>query len=318
MPSNKDQGYILRRLLRKMFRTGKHLGVDSGLVWQLVPVVSKVLGWLYTELAQQESHTIETIKSEEAKFDRVLKNGEKESERLINKKILMWDEEANEEKIADIAFDIFQSIGYPLELFYEDLKDNGINVSYIKLQKEFEKVYEEHQSNSRSGAEGKFKGGLADHSDTVVKYHTTTHLLQRALKNVVGEHVRQLGSNITNERLRFDFPNPAKLTEEQIKRVEEVVNEFVADSIPVNFTIMTKSEAEKIGALFIKGETYPDEVKVYYVGESLENAISKEFCGGPHVSSTAELSPIELYKQEMIGDGKLRIYARFLPHPDNP
>ncbi|NMB70322.1 alanine--tRNA ligase [candidate division WWE3 bacterium] len=310
-PSNKDQGYILRRLLRKMFRTGKHLGVSANLVWQLVPEVTTVLGWLYPQLRENEEHTITLIKAEEEKFSRVLKSGEKEAERVINKKIMSWEEKDNVNEIAKIAFDLFQSIGYPLELFYEDLKDNGIEISYLKLQKEFERIYEEHQSQSRSGAEGKFKGGLADHSDTVVKYHTTTHLLQRALKNTLGDHVRQLGSNITNERLRFDFPNPGKLTEEELHKVEEIVNSFVADSIPVNYTFMPKAEAEKSGALFIKGESYPDEVKVYYIGESLENAVSKEFCGGPHVSSTAELLPIEIYKQEIIGDGKVRVYARF-------
>jgi alanyl-tRNA synthetase len=168
-----------------------------------------------------------------------------------------------------------------------------------------------HQDISRTGAEKKFKGGLADQSETVVKYHTATHLLGMALRKVLGDQIRQIGSNITMERLRFDFPHSGKLSEEELQKVVGIINDTIKKNLSVNFTIMPKEDAIKSGAIYLSGEQYPDQVKIYYIGEDLSSAISKEFCGGPHVKNTGELKEIEIYKQEKIGEGKMRIYAKF-------
>jgi alanyl-tRNA synthetase len=167
----------------------------------------------------------------------------------------------------------------------------------------------EHQAKSRAGAEQKFKGGLADHSDQVVRYHTATHLLHQALHDVLGAGVMQKGSNITAERLRFDFAHGAKMTDEEKKRVEEIVNQKIAADLPVNKVVLPKAEAEKTGARMFFGEKYGDQVNVYYIGDSLETAYSKEFCGGPHVSRTGELGKFKIAKEEAVAAGVRRIKA---------
>jgi alanyl-tRNA synthetase len=306
MPGNKDQGYILRRILRRMIRAGRTLGIDKNISVQLVGNVVETLSWLYPELKNKQKEIENLFSAEEEKFGKTLFNGARELERKFSAL-----KDKDDGTLAELAFNLFQSLGYPVEIFVGDMNDKGIKLDFKSFEKLVEKRFLEHQTLSRSGAEMKFKGGLADQSDTVVKYHTTTHLLQWALKNVLGDQVSQLGSNITNERLRFDFPHNKKLTEEEISKVEEIVNSAVAKNIPVNFVILPKEDAVRSGAVYMKHETYPDQVKVYFVGENIESAISKEFCGGPHVSNTGELKPIEIFKQESIGEGKMRIYARF-------
>ncbi|OGC68949.1 hypothetical protein A2415_04070 [candidate division WWE3 bacterium RIFOXYC1_FULL_39_7] len=313
-PSNKDQGYVLRRLIRRMVRAGRKLGFEKDLSVKLVGVVTETMSWLYPELTAKKDEIQNIFEMEEVKFLKTLVKGSSEVEKKLveygdvggaAKKLLTTDD------AVQIAFDVFQSQGYPVEFFLEDLKDRGINLDLADFDEKFPKKFEQHKEQSRSGSEQKFKGGLADNSETVVKYHTTTHLLQRALKNILGDHVRQIGSNITGERLRFDFVHNKKLTEEEISRVEKFISESVAQKYPVNYVMMPKAEAVKSGALYLVGETYPDEVKVYYIGESLERALSKELCGGPHVTNTSELGEVEIYKQETLGDGKQRVYARF-------
>ncbi len=306
LPGNKDQGYILRRILRRMIRAGRNLGIEKNVSVQLVGGVAATLGWLYPELKNKQKEIEMLFSAEEEKFSKTLTNGAKELEKKFSLLKIKDDK-----TLSALAFNLFQSLGYPTEIFVEDMGDRGIKLDLKNFEKLVEKRFEDHQRLSRSGAEMKFKGGLADQSDTVIKYHTTTHLLQHALKILFDEKISQLGSNITNERLRFDFPFDRKLTGDEVKKVESLVNELIGKNVPVNFVILPKDEAVKSGAVYMKSETYPDQVKVYFIGESLEKAISKEFCGGPHVKNTSELKPIEIFKQESIGEGKMRVYARF-------
>lgn len=305
LPSNKDQGYVLRRYLRRIVRVGKQLGLDQDISVRLVPIVVKTFAWMYPQLETQHDDIIETFKQEEEKFAKTLGRAEKQVEKELE--TLSLDDT---DVIANKAFDLYQSLGYPAEMFLEDLHQKGLNMSEEDFMTAFNQAFESHQAESRKGAEQKFKGGLADHSDQVVKYHTGTHLLHWALRQVLGDHVIQRGSNITGERLRFDFSHDGKLSDEEVARVEALINEKIVAALPVQFEIMPKDEAEKTGAIHAFGETYGDQVKVYYIGNSLEEAVSKEFCGGPHVENTREIGEMELYKQESVGKGVRRIYAR--------
>jgi alanyl-tRNA synthetase len=175
-------------------------------------------------------------------------------------------------------------------------------------KKEFEKEFEKHKELSRTTSAGVFKGGLVDHSPEVVRLHTATHLLLTSLRKVLGDHVVQRGQNITHARARFDFPNPEKLTEEELKKVEDIINKVISEKLPVKFEILPKDEALKTGAIHAFNEKYTDTVKVYYIGENLENSFSREFCGGPHVVHTGEIGRVKIKKQEKIGSGSMRVY----------
>ncbi len=233
------------------------------------------------------------VETEVNKFNETLERGLKEFEKGVD------------------AFTLFSSYGFPLELTLELAKEKGIQID----TKDFEEKFKNHQSLSRSGAEQKFKGGLADTSEMSVKYHTTTHLLHQALHDVLGDEVMQKGSNITPERLRFDFSHSSKMTDEEKKKVEDIVNAKITEALPVNKIIMSKEEAEKTGARHFFGEKYGDEVSIYYIGNSLESAYSKEFCGGPHIKNTNELAGPEgkwkfkIQKEEAISAGVRRIKA---------
>jgi len=316
-PSNVDQGYVLRRLIRRAIRHGKMISIDKPFLVGLSRIVVDEYSQDYPELKENQSFIEKYLGLEEEKFMKTLSEGQKESFKKIeeikdiNEKINISGIEVL--KVAKISFDLYQSSGYPLEMFLEDLKDNKEldKDTSDKICEGVSKLISSHQNISRAGSEKKFKGGLLDQSEIVVKYHTTTHLLNMALRKVLGDQVRQIGSNITGERLRFDFPNPVKLTEEEIKNVEEIVNKLIEKKLPVNFIILPKDKALECGANCLPNEQYPDQVKVYFIGESLEKAISKEFCGGPHVKNIGELQPIEIFKQDKIGEEKMRIYARF-------
>ena len=309
-PDNKDQGYVLRRLLRRMVRSGKVLGIEKDLASALVDPVITVVGWLYPQLSEKKEQLKKIFTEEEEKFRKTLTRGSVVLEKALLK---IGQEELKKKTLrewAKTSFDLFQSVGYPEEIFVDDLEDKGILLDHKDFHKEFLSVFDLHQKKSRTGAENKFKGGLADHSEAVIKYHTATHLLQAALRKVLGEHVGQLGSNLTSERLRFDFSHHGKkMSEQEVAEVQSIVNATIKDALPVGFVVLPKEEAEKSGALYMKHESYPDEVKVYYVGNDFSNAVSKEFCGGPHVANTGELGEFGIYKQESIGEGKLRIYA---------
>ncbi len=322
-PSNKDQGYVLRRLIRRMIRAGKALGTERNLCVQLVPVVVETFSWLYPQLTEKQTTIENALKAEEEKFVKTLQEGSKQVEKFIA--VAAGNSGPEPANVwAQRAFDLYQSLGYPYEIFIEDLKERKIPVDEVATNQQFEKLLNQHQSESRSGAEEKFTGGLADHSNEVIRYHTVTHLMQTALRKIFGDYICQArpASTGTNfdlgqiaQRLGakgFDFEHPEKLTDEQIKQAEDYVNNLVDQKIPVNFVMMPKEEAIKAGVGYMKNESYPDTVKVYYVGNSLDTAISKELCGGPHVQNTSELSHIKIFKQENIGKGKRRVYLKFL------
>ena len=208
------------------------------------------------------------------------------------------------------AFFLYETYGFPVELTEEIANDRGQKVD----KKVFEKEFEKHKELSRTASSGKFKGGLADNSEEVTKLHTVTHLLHKTLRMVLGESVSQKGSNITAERLRFDFSHSSKLTDEEVKRVEEIINEQIEKDLPVQFEVKKYEEAISEGALAIFSGRYPDEVKVYTIGGS--DWFSKEVCGGPHVSSTGEIGRVRIKRQEKIGANQMRIYAIVEPASD--
>lgn len=276
LPSNTERGYILRRLVRRAyFRNKSLLSVAEAVMKQ------------YQDIYTFNSSTIDILTEEITKFEKTLDAGLKQFEKGVD------------------PFVLFTTYGFPIELTEEIAKEKGIAIDRAKFEEDFKK----HQDVSRAGAEQKFKGGLAGHSEMEVKYHTATHLLHQALHDVLGEGVGQKGSNITPERLRFDFSFDRKMTDEEKKKVEEIVNEKIRAALPVNKVILPKAEAEATGARHFFGEKYPDEVSVYYMGESLESAYSKEFCGGPHVTNTSELGHFKITKEEAVSAGVRRIKA---------
>jgi len=309
IPSNKDQGYALRRLLRRMFRYSYKLDADSQIIVKLIDPTINMLSWLYPWWQDKKQEVTDIFMEEEHKFMRMLNRVLPKVQKIIQK---ITQNNATEEQIAQDAFDLYQSDGYPPEMFFEELEHNNIKPNYQKLQEEFNKLFNKHKQTSRKGAEKKFKGGLADHSEQTIKYHTAHHLLLAALRKIVGDHIYQKGSNITKERLRMDISHPRALTDQQIKDVQKWVNDKIAKGLPVHQVFLPREQAIQKGAIFVPGEQYPDKVSVYYIGDSLENAVSKEFCGGPHVKNTNELKPIKIYKQENLGSGVRRLYARFV------
>ncbi|NTV30603.1 alanine--tRNA ligase [candidate division WWE3 bacterium] len=300
VPSNKDQGYVLRRFLRRIVRFGRKLGVYENISVRLVSTVAETLQWMYPELIERQPQITSIFGEEEQKFSKTLDRGLREVEKRLERG----------DDITEMAFEVYQSVGFPIEMFIEVLEEKGINFDRHKIEDQYHSSQSQHQAGSRAGAEQKFKGGLADQSDEVVKYHTATHLLHWALREVLGTDVSQRGSNITGERLRFDFNYSDKLSDEQIKQIELLINQKITDKIPVNYVILPKDKAEESGALHFFGEKYGDQVKVYYIGDDLESAFSKEFCGGPHVSNTDQIGKLELYKQESVGKGVRRVYVR--------
>ena len=286
LPSNTDRGYILRRLLRRAVRHA-----DFSLA-PIADVVIKKYALSYPDIQKQKTFILSEIKKEEEKFRETLNRGLKEFEKLSKSNIS-----------GENAFILFSSYGFPLEVTLELAKEKGIIVDV----KGFETEMQKHQTLSRSGSEKKFKGGLGDTSEMSVKYHTATHLLNSALRKVLGSHVMQKGSNITPERLRFDFVHTEKMTDEQKKRVEDLVNGWISEKLPVGFKEIPKTEAEKV-AIHAFGDKYGDVVRVYSVGTE-DNYISREFCGGPHVENTSVLGKFKIQKEEAVSAGVRRIKA---------
>jgi alanyl-tRNA synthetase len=291
IPSNKGQGYVLRRLLRRAIVILKRFNSRSSTLYK--DIVSKVID-IYDEtyfLDVDEQMIIKTIEDEVNKFETTLTNGLKILEKI-------------ESPTSKDIFDLYQSYGFPLELTKELLEQKGKSLNLDEVKREMEK----HQENSRTTSAGTFKGGLADSSEQVTKLHTATHLLQAALRHVLGTHVVQKGQNITGERSRFDFPNPEKLTDEQIKEVEDLINEKIKEDLPVKMQVLPIEEAERTTAIHAFNEKYGDKVQIYYIGEDMDSAFSSEFCGGPHVTHTEEIGHVTIKKQEKVGAGVMRIY----------
>lgn len=295
VPSNTDRGYVLRKLIRRAIRHAEILGIkENGQLNDLVDEFGRIYKDIYPDSVIKLDRIKEEISREEIKFKETLSQGLKEFEKGTD------------------AFTLFSSYGFPLELTLELAKEKGIKIDV----EEFNQKFKAHQALSRSGAEQKFKGGLADANDAmVVRYHTATHLLHQALFDVLGDKVMQKGSNITAERLRFDFTHATKMTDEEKKKVEEIVNEKIALKLPVNNIILPRVEAEKTGAKHFFGEKYGEDISVYFIGNDLASAYSKEFCGGPHVKNTSELAGPEgkwkfkIQKEEAVSAGVRRIKA---------
>ena len=290
-PSNTDQGYILRRLIRRAIRHAKNLGIDVNSDWEeriAKLIVSKYKKY-YSELESNESVVYEVLKNEKVKFNRTLEKGLREFEKVTRN---------NQDLDGQTAFRLFDTYGFPIELTIELASELGLKVDEVG----FMEKYKEHQEKSGTASAGKFKGGLAGDGEIEMKYHTCTHLLNAALKVVVDENVHQKGSNITAERMRFDFSCDHKLTDEEKQKTEELVNKWIQEGLEVTVTEMSKADAIASGAECMFIEKYPDIVTVYSIGD-----ISKELCGGPHVKNTSELGTFKIKKEEASSAGVRRI-----------
>ncbi len=295
VPSNTDQGYILRRLIRRMIRHAKKIGIplDSGFERTLALMVIDKYESYYQELRDNKEVVLNVLTNELHKFNGTLEKGLKEFEKIISH---LEGNTLNK----DLAFKLYDTYGFPLELTKEIALEKGITVD----EEGFNAKFREHQEKSRAGATQKFKGGLASSGLMETKYHTATHLLNAALKEVVSKDIHQRGSNITEERMRFDFNCDHKLTDDEKEKVENLVNEWIKESLPVTKEEMSKEEAIKSGAECMFIEKYPDIVTVYSIGN-----ISKELCGGPHVQNTSELGHFKIVKEESSSAGVRRIKA---------
>ena len=290
-PSNTDQGYILRRLIRRAIRHAKKLEIDISSDWEqkIAKLIINKYQKYYSELTENESVVLEVLKNEKEKFNRTLEKGLREFNKVSNKDI-----------DAETAFHLYDTYGFPIELTEELARDAKIKVDTLGFKERFKK----HQELSRNASAGKFKGGLAGNSEIETKYHTATHLLNAALKVVVDKNVHQKGSNITDERMRFDFSCDHKLTDEEKQKTEDLVNEWIKEGLDVTVKEMSKSEAINSGAECMFIEKYPDIVTVYSIGN-----VSKELCGGPHVKNTSELGHFKITKEEASSAGVRRIKA---------
>lgn len=286
-PSNTDRGYILRRLLRRAVRYADVLGLKAGSLTTLVALVVDKYKDTYENLKTSQQLIEKEIEVEENKFRQTLEKGLKEFEKGTD------------------PFILATSYGFPIELTKELATEAGKSIDL----EAFAEQMKAHQELSRIGAEKKFKGGLGGESEQIIKYHTATHLLNQALHDVLGDEVSQKGSNITDERLRFDFSYSQKMTDEQKEKVEKIVNQKIKENLPMQSVTLLKAEAEKTGAHHAFGDKYGDLVTVYFIGDDLETAYSKEFCGGPHVKNTSELGEFKIKKEESVSAGVRRIKA---------
>ena len=302
-PSNIDRGYFVRRLIRRSVRYADQLVINKSSLTELVESIAGMYKDSYPEVGNNISKIKETIQAEEEKFRKTLEKGLKEFNWRI--KHHESDKSAKDELPPSIVFGLVTTYGFPFELVEEVARERGMTVNKMQFQNRMDA----HRLKSRAGVEQKFKGGLADTSEQTIKYHTATHLLHQALHDVLGDEVGQKGSNLTTERLRFDFSFPRKLTDEEKQKVEEIVNQKISENLPVHKIILTKEEAVKTGARHFFDQKYPDEISVYYIGDNLENAYSKEFCGGPHVENIGMLGKFKIIKEEAVSAGVRRIKA---------
>src|SRR3989339_1629194 len=332
-PSNVDQGYIVRRLIRRAVRHGRNLGLENNFCVELSKVVISIFADVYPEVNRNADFALTEMEKEENKFEKTLEDGLKYAKQIGFFEFDQVDNQGNILKHGDPRpedlFKLYTTYGWPPELAIEELdrkikekEDLLIESGYMserwwtnekkeKLIKGFNDLMQKHQELSRQGAEQKFKGGLADHGEMSVKYHTATHLLHAALRQVLGNHVEQKGSNITAERMRFDFSYNDKMTSEQIKEVEDLVNSAIDKDYPVSFSEMTVEEAKVKGAIGLFGDKYGERVKVYTVGDPEQSALvnassptfSREICGGPHVEHTGTMGHFKIMKEESSSAG---------------
>lgn len=292
-PSNVDQGYVLRRLIRRAVRYGMGLDMPAGFTGEIAKVIITQYQDAYPELKRNEKFVLEQLSLEETRFARTLKQGNKEFEKLVTR--------VKDGKIDGVsAFHLYDTFGFPVEMTVELAKERGLDVDMDG----FAECFKKHQATSQAGAEQRFKGGLADSSDQTARLHTATHLMHAALRKVLGPEVAQRGSNITAERLRFDFSFGRKMTKEEIAEVQALVNEAIAANAPITCEEMTVPEAKEAGAIGLFESKYGELVKVYTMGE-----FSKEICGGPHAENTGDLVSFKIQKEESSSAGVRRIKA---------
>jgi len=310
IPSNTDRGYILRRLIRRAIINTSDKKLDEKRISVFIDTLINIYQKYYPELIAKKEYIKNILNEESSKFEQALSNGMKELEKIIT--VTMNSSTQIKELIPDAVFTLYTTHGLPFEVIKEFALTKGLTIDELA----FEKKVKEHQSLSRTGAEQKFKGGLSDANDPMVlRYHTATHLLHQALHDVLGDGIAQKGSNITPERLRFDFSYAVKMTDEQKKKVEDIINEKISQNIPMNQTTMPRAQAEQTGARHFFGEKYGEDISIYFIGDTLDTAYSKEFCGGPHVHNTSELAGPEgkwhfkIQKEEAISQGIRRIKA---------
>jgi alanyl-tRNA synthetase len=292
-PSNVEHGYVLRRLIRRAVRQGRLSGIERELTRAVGEAVIDRFGTSYPQLETQREHILTVLEGEERKFARTLERGLREIEKLVDRA---------QPVDGSVLFGLFETHGLPPEVSVEELSRHGVTVQH--WEREFDLAQSEHQRRSRQGSAQRFAGGLADRSERAVRLHTATHLLGGALRAVLGDHVHQRGSNITDQRLRFDFSHDGRLTDAQVAEVERIVNEAITDDVEVRRLELPRAEAEALGAEQEFGHRYPDVVSVYVIGE-----LSKEFCGGPHVPRTGQVGRFCILKQESSGAGVRRIKA---------
>jgi alanyl-tRNA synthetase len=291
------QGYILRRLIRRAVRHGrKLLGREGMFLHQPAETVIDMYRHAYPELGQNADKVLDELVGEEKRFLDTLQKGEHEFEKMLPKLL----EEPSGIIPGQVAFRLYDTYGFPIEITEELASEHNLTVD----REGFDEAFREHQERSKMDTRQSFKGGLADHSEQTTKLHTATHLLHKALREVLGDHVAQKGSNITPERLRFDFSHPEKMTKEQIAEVERIVNEQIRADLPVSYETMTLEEARQNGAVALFGDKYDEVVKVYSIGD-----FSKEVCGGPHVQHTGELGSFKITKEQSSSQGVRRIKA---------
>ena len=295
-PSNIDRGYVLRRLIRRMIRHLNKLQIDLNEIKGLIDLNVDNLKEMYPDLEKNRETISSVILEEKDKFVKTLEHGEKEFMKEVNK----LKQEGKNVIDGQVVFKLYDTYGFPPEVTKELAQENGFEINI----EEFEKRFKEHQEKSRLGAEQKFKGGLADQTEKTIAYHTATHLLHQALRTVLGEHVHQSGSNITEERLRFDFTHPQKMTKEEIEKVENLVNEQIKKDLPVVCEEMSYDDAKASGAIGLFTNKYGEKVKVYTIGD-----FSKEICGGPHVARTGDMGTFKIKKEESSSSGVRRIKA---------
>jgi len=324
LPSNTDRGYVLRRLIRRAVRYGKLLGIESNFITTVSEAVIGIYKNVYPEVEKNKEKIFGELKNEEEKFRKTLDDGLRELNKIIKKKNnnneAVRITESFGSKSGDYvnaisgkdAFILFSTYGFPLEMIQEELAKFLMFAHEEEFKQEFQEEFKKHQELSKTASAGMFKGGLADAGEITTKYHTATHLLLAAMREILGKETYQKGSNITAERLRFDFNYPQKLTDEQIKKVEDLVNQKIQESLTVEMLEMPKEDALKIAKVSFDSAKYGDVVKVYFIGGSLsepEKSFSVELCGGPHVKNTEELGKFKITKEEAVSAGVRRIKA---------
>lgn len=296
LPSNVEAGYVVRRIIRRAVRYGRELGINENFCANLSSTVIDLLGDIYPSLVQSRCVVADALTKEETGFRQTLERGLKQVKKVVSQ----TQAEGSHYIDGKDAFNLFETYGFPPEMTLEIAREHGLGVD----KEGFEARYHEHREQSRKTMDSKFKGGLADHADKTTRLHTASHLLQAALRKVLGDSVHQMGSNITSDRLRFDFSHHERLSDEQLVEVEQLVNEQIQSNLSVSIEQMPIEQARESGALAFFGEKYGEQVKVYSIGD-----FSKEVCGGPHVQQTSELGRFQITKQEAVGKGIRRIRA---------